>query len=226
VRLKTQVLLLRIVVWALAIAPAAWLVRRAVQGDLGANPIEELLHRTGDWALILLLLALAVTPIRIVTGWTPIQKVRRLVGLWAFTYVSTHFLIYLLIDQGLIFELSAVEFIREDIAERPFITVGFAAWLLLIPLAVTSTRGWIRRLGSKWRTLHRLVYVASALGLIHFFWKVKADTRLPLVAIGVWTVLMAVRVRKWTRGRRQNGPSNPSSAARNPSETAMAAPDA
>jgi len=224
VQLKTQVLLLKIGVWLLGISPGAWLGWRTFRGELGANPVEELLHRTGDWALILILVALAVTPIRIVTKWNPIQKVRRLAGLWGFTYVTAHFLIYLLLDQGLWWELSAVEFIWEDIAERPFITVGFVAWVLLIPLAVTSTRGWIRRLGKRWQKLHRLVYVASALGLVHFFWKVKADTRLPLVAIAVWLVLMAVRIPEWTRKRRQKGPSKDSRAVRTPSGTEVAPP--
>ena len=224
--LKTQVLLLKIGVWLLGIAPGAWLAWRTIQGDLGANPVEELLLRTGDFALIGILVALAVTPIRIVTKWNPIQKVRRLAGLWAFFYVTCHFLVYLLIDQGLIFELSAAEFIWEDIAERPFITVGFAAWVMLIPLAVTSTRGWIRRLGPRWQKLHRLVYVASALGLVHFFWKVKADTRLPLVAIGVWLLLMAIRIPEWRkkRAKAQKGPSKASRAARSASGTEVAPP--
>jgi sulfoxide reductase heme-binding subunit YedZ len=195
--LKTQVRLLRVGAWLLGLFPGARLLWRTGAGDLGANPIEELLHRTGDWALILLLAALAVTPLRIVTKWNPVTRVRRTLGLFAFAYVTSHFLIWLLLDQTLDFE-----FILEDIADRPFITVGFTAWLLLIPLAVTSTKGWIRRLGRRWQLLHRLVYVAGTLGVIHFYWKVKADTRWPWVAIGVLVVLLATRVPGWLENRR------------------------
>jgi methionine sulfoxide reductase heme-binding subunit len=226
--LKTQLRLLTVGAWLLGIFPGARLIWRTVRSDLGANPIEEILHRTGDWALILMLVALAVTPIRIVTRWNPLTRLRRTMGLFGFFYVTVHFSIYLLLDQGLVFELSAWEFIWEDIAERPFITVGFAAWLLLLPLAFTSTRGWIRRLGKRWQRLHQLVYVATALGVIHFYWKVKADTRLPWVAITVWVALMGIRAfaarRKASVG--QKGPSKASSVARSSSGTAAEPPEA
>jgi methionine sulfoxide reductase heme-binding subunit len=228
--LKTQVRLLTTGVWLLGVFPGARLIWRILSSDLGANPVEELLHRTGDWALILMLSALAVTPIRLVTRWNAVAKIRRTMGLFGFFYVTAHFLIYLLLDQGLIFELSAIEFIAEDISERPFITVGFAAWLLILPLAITSTRGWIRRLGRKWRLLHRLIYVSTALGVIHFFWKVKADTRLPWLAIGVWVILMVVRALEQRRKEsrkdrsRQKGPSNASSVERSPPGMGAAPP--
>jgi sulfoxide reductase heme-binding subunit YedZ len=137
-------------------------------------------------------------------------------GLFAFFYATSHFLIYILLDQGLVFELSALEFIWEDIAERPFITVGFSAWLLLLPLAFTSTKGWIRRLGKRWRRLHGLIYLISALGVIHFYWKVKSDTRLPWIAIVVWLALIGIRLfeRRRKASLRQKGPSKASSAAR------------
>lgn len=214
--LKTQLRLLTVGAWLLGLFPGARLIWRTIRWDLGANPIEELLHRTGDAALILTLVALAVTPLRVVTGWNPIARLRRTMGLFGFFYVTSHFLIYMLLDQGLIFELAAVEFIREDITKRPFITVGFAAWLLLVPLAFTSTKAWIRRLGKRWRLLHRLVYLATALGVIHFYWKVKADTRLPWVAIGVWVVLMGIRLfeRRRKASARQKGPSKASNAVR------------
>ena len=159
---------------------------------LGANPIEALLHVLGRWALAFLLLGLAVTPVRGVTGWSRVIKVRRLLGLFAFFYGVLHFLVYLGLDQGF-----AWSFILEDIGERPFITVGFLALVLLVPLAVTSTRGWIRRLGRRWRLLHRLVYPAAALAVLHFYWKVKADTFWPLVAAGVLFVLLVARVPGW-----------------------------
>ncbi len=148
----------------------------------------------GDWTLVFLLLSLSVTPLRRITGWNRIIKVRRLLGLFAFFYASLHFLVYLGLDQGF-----AWSFIVEDVMDRPFITVGFTALILLLPLALTSTRGWIRRLGKRWRRLHRLVYVAAGLGVVHFYWKVKADTFWPLVAGGILAVLLLARLpwRRW-----------------------------
>jgi len=169
--------------------PAAWLTFEALAGRLGANPIEEVLHRTGWWALALLMISLAVTPIRRITGWNRVIRYRRLLGLFAFAWATAHFLGYLVLDQWF-----AWPYIVEDIAERPFILVGFSAWLLLLPLAVTSTTGWIRRLGKRWRTLHRVVYVVAALGTLHFYWKVKADTSEPLLFIGILAVLLLLRV--------------------------------
>jgi len=175
-------------IWILGLAPLAWAFHGFLFHALGANPIEALLLVMGRWGLIFLLLSLAVTPLRTVTGLNRIIRIRRLLGLFAFFYVSLHFLVYLVLDQGL-----AWSFILEDIAKRPFITVGFLAFLLLLPLAVTSTKGWIRRLGRRWRTLHRLVYPAAALGVVHFYWKVKADTFWPLVAGAVLAVLLLAR---------------------------------
>jgi sulfoxide reductase heme-binding subunit YedZ len=174
---------------------------------LGANPIEAVLDRTGWWALALLLTSLAVTPIRRITGWNRVIRYRRLLGLFAFAWATTHFLGYVVLDQWF-----AWSFIIEDITERPFILVGFSAWILLLPLAVTSTQGWIRRLGRRWVSLHRLVYMAAALGSLHFFWKVKADTREPLVFIGVLLALLLLRApmvaekaREVRRGLRMGG---------------------
>jgi len=186
---RRRVALLRAGVWALGLWPTLRLGWLAWRDGLGANPIEALLHRTGDWTLVFLLVTLAVTPLRRLTGWNVLIQIRRPLGLFAFYYASLHFLgMYLVLDQTLDWE-----FIWEDIAERPFITVGFAAWLILVPLALTSTRSAVRRLGRRWALLHRGVYVATALGLVHFYWKVKADTFWPLVAIGVFAVLMAAR---------------------------------
>jgi len=182
-------------IWISALTPAAWLVWRATHGDLGANPIEEVLHGTGWWGLVLLTTTLAITPVRRLAGWHQIVRYRRLVGLFAFFYLTLHFSTYLVLDQWF-----AWSYILEDIAERPSITVGFAAWLLLLTLAVTSTRGWIRRLGVRWQRLHRLIYLASSLGVLHFFWKVKADTREPLIFGAVIGLLLLVRVpavRRW-----------------------------
>lgn len=176
-------------IWVSASAPAAWLAWRAAHGGLGANPIEEVLHQTGWWGLVLLTTTLAITPVRRLAGWQTIVRYRRLVGLFAFFYLTLHFSTYLVLDQWF-----AWRYILEDIVERPFITVGFAAWLLLSALAVTSTRGWIRRLGARWQRLHRLIYLACTLGVLHFFWKVKADTREPLIFAAVVGILLLARL--------------------------------
>ena len=176
-------------VWALGLSPVLWAGIKLTLGDLGANPVEALMHVAGRWTLVFLLLGLSVTPLRRLTGWGRIIKVRRLLGLFAFFYASVHFLVYLGVDQGF-----AWSYIVEDVLERPFITVGFGAFLLLVPLALTSTRGWIRRLGKRWQKLHRLVYLAAGLGVLHFYWKVKADTFWPLVAVGILGLLFALRL--------------------------------
>ena len=189
--MRRRRLLLKGLVWLLGLAPAVWLLWRGFTDRLGANPIEEVLHRIGDTALILLLVTLSITPIRRLTGWNSLAPLRRPVGLFAFFYLTMHFLWYAVVDQTL-----DLEFIIEDIMERPYILAGFTAWLLLIPLALTSTKGWIRRLRKNWQRLHRLVYVATSLGVLHFFWQVKADTYWPVVATTVLVVLMLLRIRR------------------------------
>jgi sulfoxide reductase heme-binding subunit YedZ len=193
------VAVLRLGVWVLGLGPLVWTGVRFATGNLGANPVEAVLHWSGRWGLILLLVGLAITPLRRLTGWNRIIKVRRTVGLFAFFYVSLHLLLYLGLDQGF-----AWSFILEDVTDRPFITSGFLGFLLLVPLAVTSTKGWIRRLGRKWQKLHRLVYLAAALGVLHFYWKVKADTFWPLMAVVVLAGLLLARVPR--RSRRTSGP--------------------
>jgi methionine sulfoxide reductase heme-binding subunit len=181
--------------WGLGLYPlgrVAWWLREGLSG-LGANPIERALHHTGWWALVLLLVSLAVTPARRLTGRNDLIRLRRPLGLFAFFYATLHLTIYVGLDQ-----FFAWSFILEDLLERPFITVGFAAWLLLLPLAVTSTRGWIVRLGRRWVLLHKLVYLASALGILHYFWRVRADTRAPLLFALALVALLALRIR-WTR---------------------------
>jgi len=179
---------LKAVVWAFGVSPALWMGVGFFTDGLGANPVEALLHLAGRWTLIFLLLTLTVTPLRRLTGWNRVIRVRRLLGLFSFFYASLHLLIYLGLDQGF-----AWGFLVEDVTKRPFITVGFLSFLLLIPLAVTSTRGWIRRLGKRWQLLHRLVYVAAGLGVVHFYWKVKADTFWPMVAGGVLVTVLVLR---------------------------------
>jgi methionine sulfoxide reductase heme-binding subunit len=165
-------------------------VRDALTGGLGAEPVERITHRTGWWALTLLLVTLALTPARRATGWNRLIQARRMLGLFAFFYATLHVLTYFGLD--LFFDLA---FLAEDVLQRPYITVGFTAWLLLLPLAVTSTKGWIRRLGGKrWQRLHRLAYPAAALAVLHFLWLVKADTREPLLFGAVLLALLALRL--------------------------------
>lgn len=171
-------------------SPAAWVAFRAATGGLGANPIERILNDTGWWTLALLLASLVPTPIRILTSWGGAVRWRRMVGLFAFGYAVLHFATYALLDQTL--DLPAIV---EDIAKRPFIAVGFAALVLLVPLAVTSNDRAVRRLGFvRWQRWHRLVYVSSVLGVIHFVWRVKADLREPLLFASALAVLLGIRV--------------------------------
>ena len=186
---KRTIVALKIVLWLAALAPGAWLVAGIFRGWLGANPIERLTHVTGMTTLVLLLVTLSMTPARRITGWNPLIRLRRPLGLFAFFYALCHFSIWFVFDMVL-----NVSWMLEDIAERPFITVGMAALLILIPLAVTSTRGWIRRLGKRWTALHRGIYVAAALGVVHFYWGMKADTRLPIVLGACLAILLALRV--------------------------------
>lgn len=158
--------------------------------DLGADPVNRLIHACGITALNLLLVTLAVTPVRDITGWRNLIRLRRMLGLFAFFYALAHFSVYLSLDQ--VFNLRAV---GADILKRPYITIGMLALLLLLPLAVTSTNGMMRRLGRRWTTLHRLVYVVTGLGLWHFWWQVKADIREPLIYVGIFALLMAWRIK-------------------------------
>lgn len=180
---------------ALALWPLAALVRGVVQDSLGADPVATLTHATGDWALRLLLLGLALTPLRRLLGQPWPLRFRRLVGLYAFFYACLHLAIYLVLDLGGFWAQ-----VFDDIAKRPFITVGFTAWLLLLPLALTSTRGWMRRLGRRWGQLHRAVYVAGALAVLHFLWLVKSDLREPGLYAAILALLLGLRL--WWRLRR------------------------
>jgi sulfoxide reductase heme-binding subunit YedZ len=175
-------------VFALACVPALWLAGRALLGGLGANPFSELLNQLGLFTLILLFSSLSCTPLQLALGWKWPLRVRRMLGLFAFFYACSHLSTYLL-DQG--FDFGEI---GKDILKRKFITIGMATWLCLLPLAVTSTNGWMRRLGFKrWKLLHRLAYAAGVLGVIHFIWRVKKDLTEPLVYAAVLAVLLGVR---------------------------------
>ena len=194
---RRQILLLKAAIWVTGLVPILWLAVNFFQRDLGINPVEKIIHIQGRWTLAFLLATLAVTPIRRLTGWNRIIQVRRLLGLFAFAYACIHFLAYAGMDQ-----LFAFSYIIEDVLDRRYITVGFAGLVLLIPLAVTSTKGWIRRLGKRWQKLHRLAYVAAGLGVLHYFWKVKGDTFWPLVAAATLAGLFAVRLAYRRKSRR------------------------
>ncbi len=196
---KRRVRLLKVVVWLLGLTPLLWISYRFFLVDgLGANPITEFEHWAGLSALTALLTTLSITPVRRLTGFPDLQKVRRLTGLFAFFYLALHFSIWLGLDQ---FPLEW-QYVSEDITERPFILVGFSAFLLLIPLALTSTKGWIRRLGRRWVQLHRLVYLVVPMGVVHYFWATKLDNRGPTLAAVVLSVLLGSRI-WWALKRRR-----------------------
>jgi len=174
---------------AIGLIPALLLVARFLGDDLGANPIEEITHKTGLWALRLLLLSLAVTPLRNMTHWNGIIPFRRTFGLLAFVYATLHFSTWLVLDH--FFDWSEIV---EDISERPYVTAGFTAFVCLLPLAATSTRGWIRRLGKRWTKLHRLVYLAATAAVIHYWWLVKSDVTEPRYYAVALAVLLAPRL--------------------------------
>jgi sulfoxide reductase heme-binding subunit YedZ len=185
---------LKPLVFIACLLPLALLLWRVMSGSIGPNPVQAITHDTGDWALRLLLATLAMTPLRRLTGWGWPVQLRRMLGLFAFFYAALHFSTYLWLDQ--FFDWEAVV---ADIAKRPYITVGFAALLLMLPLAVTSTRGWQRRLGRNWKRLHRLVYGIGLLGVLHYLWLVKADLLEPAIYAGVLALLLLARLPWWRR---------------------------
>jgi sulfoxide reductase heme-binding subunit YedZ len=184
---------------AVLLLPLAKIGWDAFQGGLGANPIEAALNRLGFWTMVILALSLVPTPAREILGLGWPQRLRRAIGVTAFAYALLHFLFYVGVDK--FFDL---RMIGQDLTKRPFIMVGFAALLCLVPLAVTSTDGWVRRLGyRRWKLLHRLVWVAAALAVVHFLWRVKADARRPLLFAAVFAVLFLARVPGWLRAARR-----------------------
>jgi len=186
---RRRVLLLKIAVWFCCIAPLVWLTWHLLTDQLGANPLEVVIRHLGEWGLQLLVVTLCMTPLRDLTNeaW-PIQ-LRRLIGLWSFAYLCMHFLSYLWLDQF----FDWIE-IGKDIIKRPFITVGMLAVVAMFPLAITSTRAMQRRLGRRWKRLHRLIYLIVPLGTLHFYWLVKADTLRPLIFAFCVILLLGYRV--------------------------------
>jgi len=187
---RTRIRWLKIATFAACCLPLAKIVADGLLGRLGANPIEAVLNRLGFWTLTLLTLSLVPTPAHDFLGLAWPVRIRRMLGLFAFSYATVHLLWYVGVDQ--FFDLALL---AKDVAKRKFMTVGFTAWLVLVPLAVTSTDRWVRRLGyARWKRLHRLVYAAALLGVVHFVWRVKADLRRPSVFIAIVAALLLARV--------------------------------
>jgi sulfoxide reductase heme-binding subunit YedZ len=192
----------KVVVFLICLIPFADLLWRFIQGNLGINPVETLQHGTGDWTIRFIVFTLCITPFRKLFKLPDLIRFRRMLGLFAFFYVSLHFLTYLGPDQS--FDLSGM---WKDVAKRPFITVGFAAFVSLIPLAITSTAGWIRRMGGKrWQMLHRLIYFAAVCGVVHYYWLVKSDVRKPLFYGALVGILLLFRLVDWVFKRRSQAP--------------------
>ena len=193
----------------LCLAPLGFLLLQIFEigtQRLGPNPIEDIQNALGIWGLRFLMLTLAITPLRRITGKAWLLRFRRMFGLFAFTYCGLHFLNYLVLDQT--FDVSAI---IEDIVERPFITIGFGALLMMTPLAVTSTDKWRRTMGRRWQILHRLVYVIGIFGCWHFYWQVKKDITEPLIYVGILAVLLGFRAwHRYGRSRRDRAETMPS----------------
>ncbi len=199
----------------LCLVPFGGLLWRIIHNNLGANPVEFLQHATGDWILRFLVFTLSITPLRKLFKLPDLIRFRRMLGLFAFFYACLHFLTYLGPDQS--FDLAAM---WKDVAKRPFVTVGFAGFVLLIPLAITSTAGWIRRLGGKrWQQLHRAIYITAVCGVIHYYWLVKSDVRKPLFYAALVGVLLLWRLGDWLfkRGSAVGVKLSPQRAPANPS---------
>ena len=179
----------KVVVFVACLTPFAWLVTQALTGRLGINPVEDLELTTGIWALRFLVFTLLVTPVRRLTGWNRLIQYRRMLGLFTFFYASLHVSTYVGIDQ-----FFALGFIVKDVVKRPFITMGFIAFVLMVPLAITSTKGWIRRLGRRWQVLHRLIYISAVCAAIHYLWKVKVMIGSPVYYAGAIGVLLGFRL--------------------------------
>jgi len=193
--------LIKPVVFSIALLPLGSMLFDAVHNSLGANPIQALQYRTGDWALRFLLITLTLTPLKILFGVVFQMRFRRMLGLFAFFYASLHLTVYVGLDQSF-----SWAYILEDVPKSPYILVGLSAFVLLVPLALTSTRRMVRRLGRNWQRLHRLVYLAAVLVIVHFFWLVKADLREPAIYAGVLAFLLGVRIvhaRRKARVRRR-----------------------
>jgi len=195
---------LKPVIWAVGLGIPAWLLWGAFNDGLGSDPVETIQRWTGKGALVGLFLTLAVSPFRRSTGWNDLIRLRRLLGLFSYFLATLHFLSYIVFDQAL-----SLSEIKKDVIEHPWVFAGLSAWLLLTPLAVTSTKGWIRRLGGRrWQRLHKLIYVAAGAGVLHFLWLVKKDVGTPVLFGLVLVALLVARLPRWdgTRARPARDP--------------------
>lgn len=185
----------KVFLFLVCLIPAAYLGWRAYQQDLGANPVEYITHFTGDWTVRFIAITLAVTPLRGLFNQPQLIRFRRMLGLFAFFYGTLHFTTWICLDKW--FDWNEM---LKDVAKRPFITVGFAGFILMAPLAITSTAGWVRRLGyARWQRLHRLIYITAVAAVVHYYWLVKSDVRLPLMYGAIFAILFAYRVAKRKR---------------------------
>jgi sulfoxide reductase heme-binding subunit YedZ len=218
---KTRIIrfVIKPIVFLACLTPAVYLTWAALTGHLSVNPLSDVTNETGVWTLRFVCITLLVTPLRWATGWNAVVRFRRMAGLYAFFYGSLHFLTYLILDRfaglvdfpdGIVSFTTARNLVKSsvgDIAMRPFITIGFTAFVLMIPLAITSTTGWIRRLGGKrWALLHRLVYVTGVAGVVHYWWLVKSDIRRPQIYAAVVAVLLGARIVKKIQNSRRRAP--------------------
>lgn len=192
--------LVKPLIFLLCLVPLGLIARAFFLDQLGANPIEKVELETGRWTLRLLAITLSVTPLRKITGWNGLSRYRRMLGLFTYFYACTHLLVYIGLD--MVFDVSDIV---EDVLEHVYVTVGMLTFLILTPLAITSTKGWVRRLGKRWVKLHRLIYVAAITGTIHYLWAVKKDTFLPLVYLAIFIVLLGFRL--WVHFSKRTGAS-------------------
>ncbi|ABF40011.1 Ferric reductase-like transmembrane subunit [Candidatus Koribacter versatilis Ellin345] len=190
--------LIKPLVFIACLMPVANMAFGGFRAQLGANPIEAITHETGDWTMILIMTTLAITPLRRITGISELISFRRMIGLFAFFYGTLHFLTYIWLDK--FFDMHEIV---KDVYKRPFITAGFTAFVLMIPLALTSTKGWIRRLGKKWTALHRLIYGTALAGVVHYIWLTKRDEAKPFMYAVILAALMLWRAWAWWEKRRK-----------------------
>ena len=227
---RTIRFILKPLVFIASLGPVAWLAWAITTGSLSPNPLSDITLETGAWAIRFICITLALTPLRRLTGWNWVIKFRRMAGLFAFFYGSLHFLIWVVADRfaGLDFPDGIVAWstvvnlgaaVWDDIYKRPFITIGFLAWSLMLPLAITSTAGWIRRLGKKWAQLHKLVYVTGVLGVIHFWWLVKADLSRPILYAAIVAGLLGFRL--WNAKRKNRAVPHPAPRTQHPAPSTI-----
>jgi methionine sulfoxide reductase heme-binding subunit len=211
----TRLAVVKILLFSACLLPLLLMGWDIWRQELGPDPVAQLEHRSGDWALRLLLLTLAISPLRQLSGQAQLLRLRRMLGLFAFFYASLHLAIYLFIDLGGFWRQ-----LLQEIVKRPYITVGFAAWLVMLPLAITSTRGMMKRLGRHWSRLHKLVYVAGLCAVLHYLWLVKSGQKIavrePLVYLGIFLLLMLFRLpwRQWLAALKQRGQPKPAADLR------------